>query len=484
MLQARKQGVVPQEVVDKFHKENKEVFARFGISFDAFERTSSALHHEVARDFFKNLYDKGLFRTIESEQFYDEVEKTFLADRYLQGTCSHCGFEEAYGDQCEACGRDLSPEELKHPISKLSGTIPVRKRTRHWYLPMNEYAEFLAGWLSTKKDWKPNVYGQCMSWLSQGLQPRAMTRDLDWGVAVPLAEAKGKVLYVWFEAPIGYISATQEWAKREGVDWRVFWQDEKTRLVHFIGKDNIVFHCLLFPSMLKAHGGYILPHYVCGNEFMNLESRKISTSRGHAVWLKDYLVEYPGKEDVLRYVLCANLPETKDSNFRWDDFKDRNNQELVATLGNFVNRVFVLVHKYLNGRVPVPGDFSEVDRATMECIAGLPLQIGTCVESFKFKKGLECVMEFARVGNKYLADTAPWHMMGENKEGASTVLYVAMQIIGHIALYGLPYLPFTAEKLQGMLGFASSVWDDAYVFEKVKPGMLVADPVLIFEKII
>ena len=484
LLKARKEDTTPKAIVDRYHEENKLTFQQMGISFDIYHRTSSELHHQVASDFFRLLHKEGKLLTKTSEQFYDEQEKMFLADRYLQGTCPRCAYPEAYGDQCEKCGTSFNADELIEPRSTLSNTAPARKETTHWYLPLNEYEAWLQAWIEAKKDsWRTNVYGQCISWLKAGLRPRAITRDLNWGIPLPLEGSNDKVLYVWFEAPIGYISATQAWATQVGKDWRPFWQDQKTSLVHFIGKDNIVFHCLIFPAMLKAHGDYILPTYVAGNEFMNLEGDKISTSRNHAVWIHDYLQAWPGQEDVLRYVLCANAPESRDSNFHWENFRARNNQELVAILGNFVHRVLILLHAHFDGKVPSPGDFTEEDHALIANIATLPTKIGEAIEGFKLRKAQELLMEFARHGNKYLADMAPWKTIKEDVPRTATILYVSLQIIAHIASYGSPFLPFTCQKLATMIDLPEVAWDDAYTFEKVAPDTSLDKPEQLFTKI-
>ena len=481
LLQARKKGITPHMIIDKYHQENKVAFKKFGISFDAFERTSSPLHHKVAKEFFTALHKKGVFYTKSEKQLYDAVEKTFLADRYVQGTCPYCKFQEAYGDQCESCGKDLSPQELLNPRSKISNTKPMLKKTTHWYFPLEKYESWLQAWIQNKaKTWKNNVRAQCKAWLVQGLKSRAITRDLNWGVPLPLKQAPDKVLYVWFEALIGYISATQAWAKRTKQDWRTFWQSPKTQLVQFIGKDNIVFHCLLFPSMLQAHGGYILPTFVCSHEFMNLESRKISTSRNHAVWLQNYLQDYPGKEDVLRYVLAANMPETKDSNFHWDEFKKRNNQELVSTLSNFVYRVLVLLKKHFHSQVPQPDTLLTEDRQIMHTMPQIVSKIGHAIENFKFKQGLEHMIKIARIGNKYLADMAPWHLINKDKKRTGTILYIAAQLLGHIALYAQPYLPFTTKKLAQILNIKKNTWDDNYIFEHIPVGTTIQPPHMLF----
>lgn len=485
LLRAREEGVMPKVIIDRYHMENQQDFAALGISFDVFDRTSNPLHHKVASAFFSHLHRANKFHMATEEQFYDSVEKLFLADRYLEGECPYCHFKKAYGDQCEACGSTLNPTELIAPRSRLSGGALVRKRTTHWYLPLEDYAPWLAEWIGAhKRSWKANVYGQCQSWLKKGLRRRSMTRDLDWGIAVPLADAKGKVLYVWFEAPIGYISATKVWAKAQQKDWRTFWQDPRTQLIHFIGKDNIAFHAIIFPIMLKAHGGYILPRNVVANEFMNLEGQKISTSRNHAVWLKDYLASYPGKEDVLRYVLCLRSPETKDSDFRWADFQMLNNQDLVGTVGNFAHRLGIFTRQHFQGQIPRPGDFLPIDKAVIEEIGALPAQIGDAIENYKFKKGLAHLIAFARLGNKYLADTTPWRKVKDNPARVGTIFYICLQILAHFGFYGRPFLPFTSERIGKIFGCRFGVWDDVYQFEKVPAGQRLSFGEMLFEKIL
>ena len=416
-LRAKKEGVTPQEIVDKYHSMIKRSMEEFGIAFDIYSRTSDKIHYETATDFFTNLDDKKTFTIADTDQYYDEKEGQFLADRYIIGTCPNCGNKEAYGDQCESCGNSLSPSELINPRSALSGEKPVLKNSKHWYLPLNDYEDWLREWIikGHKNDWKTNVYGQCKSWIDQGLQPRAVTRDLDWGVPVPIEGVAGKVLYVWFDAPIGYISATRAWAEETGNDWNKYWKDKHTKLIHFIGKDNIVFHCIIFPIMLKAHGEYILPENVPANEFLNLENNKISTSKNWAVWLHEYLKELPGKQDILRYVLCANAPETKDNDFTWKDFQARNNNELVAILGNFVNRVVVLIHKFFQGKIPERGELSEIDTKVVNELSTYPNKIGAYISSFRFRDALNSYMELARMGNKYLAETEPWKLIKEDE---------------------------------------------------------------------
>ena len=486
-IRAQQEGATPQQVVDRYHAANQRALEALGISFDVFGRTSSPLHHQFAADFFKTLYHQNALETKVSRQYYDPIHKQFLADRYIRGTCPHCGYQDAYGDQCESCGDTLSPEELIQPRSTLSGSPLELKNTRHWYLPLDRHEAWLKHWiLVDHPDWKTHVYGQCKSWLEQGLQPRAVTRDLSWGVPVPLPEATDKVLYVWFDAPLGYISATQAWADEQGEDWRLFWQDPNTRLVHFAGKDNIVFHCILFPAMLKAHGSFILPTNVPANEFLNLEGKKISTSRDWAVWLHAYLQDFPNQEDVLRYVLCSNAPENKDSDFRWEDFQARNNNELVAILGNFIHRTLVLTHKYFDGVVPQRSTLTATDKALASYLQQLPHQVGEAIEQFKFKEGLQRCMELARVGNKYLADTAPWHLMQTDSERVGTILNMALQVVANLAIVLHPFLPFTSQRIHEMLGTPTAgmnQWEAAGNLLNVSPGRKLERPTLLFEKI-
>jgi len=483
-IRAKKEGISPQEVVNKYHEINKKAFQDLGISFDIYDRTSSPVHHETAADFFSKMYEDGKFLEKESEQYYDEKSEQFLADRYIVGTCPNCRFEEAYGDQCEQCGSSLSPSELINPRSTLSGEKPVLKETKHWYLPLDAYENWLSQWiLEEHKEWKPNVYGQCKSWLDNGLQPRAVTRDLDWGVPVPLPGAEGKVLYVWFDAPIGYISATKQWAIDNDSDWEPYWKSEDTRLVHFIGKDNIVFHCIIFPAMLKAHEGYILPDNVPANEFLNLENNKISTSKNWAVWLHEYLEELPGKEDVLRYTLCANAPEAKDNDFTWKDYQAKNNNELVAILGNFVNRALVLTQKYFEGNVPERSELFDFDREVMAKIDQIPLSIEKALDQFKFREALSQYMELARTGNKYLADTEPWKLFKENPERVGTILNISLQIVSKLATFGAPFLPFTSAKIFDMLNIDPVEWEKAKEAVILDAGHLIKKPYLLFEKI-
>lgn len=483
-LRARKEGKTPQQVVDEYHQQIKDSFEKFGIEFDIYSRTSSPTHHKTAAELFSNLHEKGVFEEEVSEQFFDEKEQQFLADRYIKGTCPTCSFPEAYGDQCENCGSTLSPTELINPKSMLSGEPPVMKETKHWYFPLDKYENWLKEWiLKDHKEWKPNVYGQCKSWIDSGLRPRPMTRDLDWGIPVPVEGSKGKVLYVWFDAPIGYISATKDWAESKGKNWEDYWKNENTRLLHFIGKDNIVFHCIIFPSILKAEGSYILPDNVPANEFLNLEGNKISTSRNWAVWLHEYLEEFPDKQDVLRYVLLANAPETKDNDFTWKDFQTRNNSELVAILGNFVNRALVLTHKYFEGKVPARHAIQPVDEAVLKALKEYPEKIGDHLESFKFREALNSMMEVARLGNKYLAETEPWKLIKTDGERVETILHVALQVVANLGVLATPFIPGTARKIREMLDFTTTNWEDAGLEDLVKSGDQLGDPQLLFEKI-
>ena len=479
-IKARNEGITPQQVVDRYHEIIKDAFKRFGMSFDIYSRTSSPTHRVTASDFFRKLYDEGKFIEQTSMQYYDEEAKTFLADRYIVGTCPRCQSEGAYGDQCEKCGSTLSPDELINPTSKLSGAVPVKRETKHWYLPLDQYDPFLREWiLEGHKEWKSNVYGQCKSWIDGGLQPRAVSRDLDWGIPVPVEGAEGKVLYVWFDAPIGYISATKDFTP----EWEKYWKSEDTKMVHFIGKDNIVFHCIVFPSMLKAHGEYILPENVPANEFLNLEGNKISTSKNWAVWLHEYLDEFPGKEDVLRYVLCANAPETKDNDFTWKDYQARNNNELVAILGNFVNRALVLTKKYYNGVVPERGELTEYDCATIEELSGIKASLEANIESYRFREALKDAMNFARIGNKYLADTEPWKVVKTDPERVKTILNVALQITANLTIAIEPFMPFSAEKILAMLALDKFGWENLGNMELVGVGHTIGEPQLLFEKI-
>lgn len=477
-LKARNEGVTPQQVVDRYHNIIKESFKKFGISYDIYSRTSSQIHHETAAEFFKTLYNKGEFIEKISKQYFDEAENQFLADRYIIGTCPKCEYEAAYGDQCENCGSSLSPEELINPRSVISGNKPILKETKHWYLPLDKYENWLKQWiLEEHKEWKPNVYGQCKSWLDAGLFPRAVTRDLDWGVKVPLHEAENKVLYVWFDAPIGYISATKELRP----DWEKYWKDAETKLVHFIGKDNIVFHCIIFPSMLKQEGSYILPENVPANEFLNLEGDKISTSRNWAVWLHEYLEDFPNKQDVLRYVLCANAPETKDSDFTWKDFQARNNNELVAILGNFINRALVLTHKYYDGKIPVPSEITDKEKEIREEILKIKSDLEKNIENYKFREALKDFMQISRIGNKYLADTEPWKLIKTDSERVKTIMYYSLQLCAISVVLGEIFLPFSMEKLRNMLNMEKTDWEDVLKFDLLKPEHKINQAELLFE---
>ncbi len=455
-IKAKKEGVTPQDIVDKFHAIIKTSFEDFGITFDNYSRTSAKIHHDTASEFFKTLYDKHEFVEEVTEQLYDEEANQFLADRFVTGTCPKCGNEDAYGDQCESCGSSLNATELINPKSAITGNSPTLKETKHWFLPLNKHEAFLREWIlkGHKKDWKPNVYGQVKSWIDDGLRPRAVTRDLDWGIPVPVPGGEGKVLYVWFDAPIGYISATKEWAEREGKDWEPYWKDDSTKLVHFIGKDNIVFHCIIFPSMLKAEGSYILPDNVPANEFLNLEGNKLSTSKNWAVWLPDYLKDFPNQQDVLRYALTANAPESKDNDFTWNDFQARNNNELVAIFGNFINRVVVLTNKYYEGVVPKPSEYSEVDKETLAAVKAYPAVIESSIERYRFREASQELMNLARLGNKYLADEEPWKLIKTDEERTQTIMFVALQIASALAVLSEPFLPFTSNKLKKILRFA------------------------------
>ena len=487
-LRAKKEGVTPQDIVDRYHALIKDTFERFGVSFDIYSRTSSEVHHRMASDFFRTLYDKGVFLEKESDQYYDEEAGQFLADRYITGTCPHCGNEHAYGDQCERCGTSLSPTELINPRSAISGSAPVMRRTKHWYLPLDQYEPFLRQWiLEEHKEWKPNVYGQCKSWLDMGLQPRAVSRDLDWGIPVPVEGAEGKVLYVWFDAPIGYISNTKELCdaqpERYG-RWETWWKDPETRMVHFIGKDNIVFHCIVFPTMLRAEGSFILPDNVPANEFLNLEGDKISTSQNRAVWLNEYLDDLPGKQDVLRYVLTANAPETKDNDFTWKDFQARNNNELVAIFGNFVNRALVLTGKYFDGVVPECGEMDDYDRATLHEFESVKAELVRLLDTFHFRDAQREAMNLARIGNKYLADTEPWKRFASDPARVQTILHVALQITANLSIAFDPFLPFTTEKLRHMLAIdAPFAWDRLGDFSLLPAGHKLGKAELLFEKI-
>jgi methionyl-tRNA synthetase len=484
-IKARNEGVTPQDVVDRYHAMIKNSFKAFGISFDIYSRTTDPVHYETASDFFLKLYQDNKFIEKTTQQYYDEEAKQFLADRYITGTCPHCGNERAYGDQCEACGTSLSPTELINPKSTLSGSNPVLRDTKHWFLPLNQYEDFLREWIlkNHKEDWRATVYGQCKSWIDMGLQPRAVTRDLDWGVKLPIPDTEGKALYVWFDAPIGYISATKVWAEQHQKSWERYWKDKDTKLVHFIGKDNIVFHCIIFPVMLKAEGSYILPDNVPANEFMNLENDKISTSRNWAVWLHEYMEDFPDKEDVLRYSLTSNAPETKDNDFTWKDFQAKNNNELLAILGNFINRTFVLTHTHYNGIVPDRMDLNEADKLLIEQIASYPKLIGSSIEKYHFREGLNELMNLARLGNKYLTDNEPWKEIKTNPQRVKTVMNIALQIAANLTILCEPFLPFTAKKLQQMLNLKPHLWSNAGNANLLEHGHVINQPELLFEKI-
>ncbi|WP_449020934.1 methionine--tRNA ligase [Prevotella jejuni] len=486
-IRAKKEGVTPQDVCDRYHKLIKDSFEEFGISFDIYSRTTSETHNKFASDFFRKLYDDGKLVEQESEQYYDEEAHQFLADRYIMGECPHCGNPNAYGDQCEKCGSDLSPMELKNPHSTISGSQPVIKRTKNWYLPLNDYQEWLKQWILTDhKEWRPNVYGQCKSWLDMDLQPRAMTRDLDWGIPVPVQGAEGKVLYVWFDAPIGYISNTKELCEKDPEHfgtWQKWWQDPETRLVHFIGKDNIVFHCIIFPTMLKTHGNYILPDNVPANEFLNLEDNKISTSKNWAVWLHEYLRDFEGKQDVLRYVLTANAPETKDNNFTWKDFQERNNSELVAVYGNFVNRALQLTKKYWNGVVPACGELEEIDRQTIQEFKDVKEKVEAYLEIFKFREAQKEAMNLARIGNKYIAETEPWKLWKTDPKRVETILYISLQLVANLSIAFEPFLPFSSKKLREMINMTEYNWSELGSTDLLPAGKQLAEPELLFDKI-
>jgi methionyl-tRNA synthetase len=486
-IRARKEGVTPQDVCDRYHKIIKDSFREFGISFDIYSRTTSKVHHKFASDFFRKLYDDGKLVEKESEQYYDPEARQFLADRYIMGTCPHCGNPNAYGDQCEKCGSDLSPMELINPHSTISGAKPEIRKTKNWYLPLNNYQEWLKQWiLEGHKEWRPNVYGQCKSWLDMDLQPRAMTRDLDWGIPVPVEGADGKVLYVWFDAPIGYISNTKELCDdkpEQWGSWEKWWKDPDTRLIHFIGKDNIVFHCLIFPVMLKAHGGYILPDNVPANEFLNLENDKISTSRNWAVWLDEYLKDFPGKQDVLRYVLTANAPETKDNNFTWKDFQERNNSELVAIYGNFVNRALQLTKKYWDGVVPACGELLDVDRQAIAEFKDVKEKVEQYLDNFKFREAQKEAMNLARIGNKYITECEPWKVWKTDPKRVETILNISLQLVANLAIAFEPFLPFSSKDLRGMIGMDQFDWAELGRTDLLKPGHQLGEPHLLFEKI-
>ena len=484
-IRAKKEGITPQDVVDKYHEIIKKSFADLGISFDEYSRTTSKKHYEVSQEFFLNLYNKGKFEEEISEHFFDEQAGEFLADRYIVGTCPKCSNENAYGDQCEKCGSTLSPTELINPKSMLSGNTPVLKETKNWYLPLNEYENFLNEWIikGHQDDWKPNVYGQVKSWLNDGLKPRAMTRDLNWGVPVPLPNAEGKVLYVWFDAPIGYISFTQEWAEKNGKNWKDFWQNEETDLIHFIGKDNIVFHCIIFPSMMKAHGDYIMPKNVPAFEFLNLENDKISTSRNWAVWAHEYVEDFPDQQDALRYALLSSAPETKDNNFTWKDFQTKNNSELVGIFGNFINRVTVLTQKYYNGIVPQPNEFEQVDKDLYHEMQQIPEKIGKNLDEFRFRDALTEMMNLARLGNKYLADEEPWKVIKDNPERVKTQMFCALQVAGALSYLCEPFLPFTSQKMKSGLNLGNKNWYEVLNTPPIPTGHQINEMPLLFSKI-
>lgn len=484
-MRARKEETTPQAIVDKYHGIIKGSMEQLGISFDIYSRTSNDAHHDTAQVFFKKLYEEGLFEERVNEQYFDEEAKQFLADRYITGTCPRCSYPSAYGDQCENCGSSLNPTDLINPKSTLSGNAPIKKETKHWYLPLQNYETWLKEWVvdGHKEDWKPNVWGQCKSWIDGGLQPRAMTRDLDWGIKVPVEGADGKVLYVWFDAPIGYVSATREWAKEKGIDWEPYWKSDDTKLVHFIGKDNIVFHCIIFPAILKSMGDYVLPDNVPANEFLNLEGDKISTSRNWAVWLHEYLEELPDKQDVLRYALCANAPESKDNDFTWKDFQARNNNELVAILGNFVNRAVVLTHKYFDGKVPVRGELLDIDREVLAQLKEVPNKVGEAIERYRFREALAEMMELARIGNKYLADTEPWKLIKTDEERVGTILNIALQLVANLSIVAEPFIPFSAEKLRSLFDLNQLDWSKAGDSRLLEDGTDVHKVGLLFEKL-
>ena len=480
-IRAKKEGVSPQEIIDKYHFMIKDSFLEFGISFDNYSRTSSKIHHETASEFFKELNQKNIFIEKESEQLYDAKENQFLADRFVEGECPKCGYKEAYGDQCESCGSSLNATDLINPISKLSGNKPVFKKTTHWFLPLDKFESFLKKWflIDNEKTWKTNVFGQVKSWINEGLKPRAITRDLDWGIPVPIKGAENKVLYVWFDAPIGYISATKEWAKSKNIDWEPYWKDSKTELVHFIGKDNIVFHCIIFPSILKASGKFILPKNVPANEFLNLEGKKISTSKNWAIWLHEYLIDFPNMQDTLRYTLTSNAPENKDNDFTWKDFQAKNNNELVAIFGNFINRVVVLTHKYYEGNCPKLSSLNKIDEKVLNEIYNYPKKIGDLIESYKFREAVNTLIDLARLGNKYLADEEPWKLIKtENSERVKTIMNIALQLSGVLSIVSEPFLPNTALKLRNMLNLQSSDWnsiskENPIILSKINKGELL-----------
>ena len=491
-LQAKKEGISPQGIVDKYHTINKKAFSDFGIDFSIYHRTSDKLHHETSQDFFRTLEKKDVFTKKTSEQFYDEENKQFLADRYITGECPKCNAAGAYGDQCEKCGCTLSPNELINPTSTLSGIAPIKKETSHWYLPMQNHEKWLKDWIESgylegenhhdPKTWKSQVLGQCKSWIEGGLKARAMTRDLDWGVKVPVKDADGKVLYVWLDAPIGYISATKQWANNSGKNWKDYWKNKDTELIHFIGKDNIVFHCIIFPIILKSHGGYILPSNVPANSFLNLEGEKLSTSRNWAIWLHEYLEDFKGQEDSLRYVLCATAPESKDTDFTWKDFQSRNNNELVAIFGNFINRVIVLTNKYWDGVVPPQNDLEDYDKEVLEKLKEFPEKIGSSIEKFRFREALQELIGLARLGNKYLADTEPWKLKKINEKRTETIIHISLQIAASLSILSHPFLPFSSKKLKDMLNLNDVNWDDAKNYN-LSIGKQINKAELLFSKI-
>ena len=485
-IQAKREGKSPKELIDHYHNIIKSSFYDFGISFDHYGRTSDPIHHKTASNFFKKLHDNDDFVEETTEQLYDEEAGQFLADRFVVGTCPHCGHEEAYGDQCESCGRSLNATDLINPTSTLSGSVPVTKATKHWFLPLNQYQTFLEDWIlkGHADNWKPNVYGQVKSWLDDGLKARAVTRDLDWGIPVPVPGGENKVLYVWFDAPIGYISATKEWAEKNNTDWKPYWKDKNTKLIHFIGKDNIVFHCIIFPAMLHAEGSFVLPTNVPANEFLNLEGQKLSTSKNWAVWLHEFLEDFPGRQDVLRYVLTANAPENKDNDFTWHDFQARNDNELVAIYGNFINRIVVLTHKYYDGVVPVPNSNTQVDEVTLAELSTLPKQIAASLESYRFREASQLLLKIARLGNKYLADEEPWKKQKTDPDRVKTIMYNGLQIAAVLAIASTPFLPQTADKLKQILGLhLESKWDDLTQTEFVYAGTVLAPSELLFSKV-
>ena len=485
-IKAKKEGKTPKEIIDYYHNMIQSSFDDFGISFDHYGRTSDPIHHQTASDFFKALYDKGDFIEETTEQLYDQEAEQFLADRFVVGTCPHCDHEDAYGDQCESCGRSLNATDLIHPTSTISGSVPVTKATKHWFLPLNRYQRFLEDWIlkGHADDWKPNVYGQVKSWLDDGLKARAVTRDLDWGIPVPVPGGEKKVLYVWFDAPIGYISATKDWAEQNNTDWMPYWKDKNTKLIHFIGKDNIVFHCIIFPSMLKAEGSYVLPANVPANEFLNLEGQKLSTSKNWAVWLHEYLEDFPEKQDVLRYVLTSNAPENKDNDFTWRDFQARNDNELVAIYGNFINRIVVLTHKYYEGVVPAPNQNTKVDEEILEDLRSLPIQIATAVENYHFREASQILLKIARLGNKYLADEEPWRQQKTDPERVKTIMFNGLQIAAVLAIASTPFLPQTANKLKTILGLSlQSNWSDMTQSKLVAVGTVLGPSEFLFSKV-